>query len=399
MTRYLVVGGGIVGLATAHAIVMREPDATVTVCEKESSLATHQTGRNSGVVHSGIYYPPGSTKAVMCRAGADSMTAFAEEHDIPFLRTGKLIVATSESELDRLAKLRERGVANGIPVTRLSPEQATEFEPFVACVAALHVPSTAIINYTAVCQVLARKLVAAGAVIQLGTTVTGLDHRPAETVIETTSGAVIADVVINCGGLHSDRIAARDVNPGAAPPSRIVPFRGEYFELRPERTHLVKGLIYPVPDPDFPFLGVHLTRMIDGGVHAGPNAVLALAREGYNWRTIQPFDVAEVLRFRGFWNLARRNFGPGTMEVWRSLSKKRFAASLARLVPEISANDLVPSKSGVRAQALNPDGSLVDDFLILRRGRNVHVLNAPSPAATSALEIGEHIAALATVAS
>jgi L-2-hydroxyglutarate oxidase len=229
--------------------------------------------------------------------------------------------------------------------------------------------------------------------------VTGIRHRGSGSLLTTTAGDVLADVVINCAGLHSDRIAAQDANGSTRPDSQIVPFRGEYFELRPDRSYLVKGLIYPVPDPEFPFLGVHLTRMVDGSVHAGPNAVLALAREGYNWRTVRPADVLSVLRFPGFWQLAKNNFGSGMMEVSRSLSKKRFAASLARLVPGITADDLVPSKSGVRAQALRRDGGLVDDFLILSRGRNVHVLNAPSPAATSSLEIGTHIAGLAVGAA
>jgi L-2-hydroxyglutarate oxidase len=400
VTRYVVVGGGIIGLATARALLNAEPDAEVTVLEKESSLAQHQTGRNSGVIHSGIYYAPGSAKASMCRAGAASITAFAEAHAIPVVATGKLIVATSDAELPALDALLERGLANGIPVTRIGPQQAREHEPFVSCVAALWVESTAITDYTAVCWALADEIRAAGATITTRATVTGFAHRVSETVVESTAGPMPADVVINCAGLQADRIADADTaaDDGVVG-SRIVPFRGEYFELRPERAHLVKGLIYPVPDPEFPFLGVHLTRMVDGTVHAGPNAVLALAREGYDWRTIQPRDVADVLRFRGFWQLARRNLRPGLMEVSRSLSRKRFAASLARLVPGITAADLTPSRAGVRAQALKRDGGLVDDFLIQRRGRNVHVLNAPSPAATSSLEIGKHIAELATADS
>lgn len=396
MTRYAVIGGGIVGLATAHALSKADPAGEITLLEKEPELALHQTGRNSGVIHSGIYYPPGSAKAVMCRAGAESMTAFAEAHDIPVVRTGKLIVATDESELPGLHRLHGRGVANGIEVSLLGPEQAREREPFVAAIAAVYVASTAITDYSAVCAALAAEVAEAGGTVRLATRVTGLVRRADATTVETTAGLVNADVVINCAGLQSDRMAAADDAAGSEPvDSRIVPFRGEYYELRPDRRHLVKGLIYPVPDPDFPFLGVHLTRMVDGGVHAGPNAVLALAREGYAWRTIRPGDVADVLRFPGFWRLARRNFGAGMMEVARSLSKKRFASSLARLVPGITADDLMPSHAGVRAQALRSDGGLVDDFLILQRGRNVHVLNAPSPAATSSLEIGRHIAGIA----
>jgi L-2-hydroxyglutarate oxidase len=403
MARYVIIGAGIVGLATAREVLLRNPDAHVTVLEKEDGLARHQTGRNSGVIHSGIYYQPGSAKAVMCRAGATSMSAFAEEHDIALQHTGKLIVATDPSELPRLDALQERGVANGIPVTRLSAEAAREWEPFVSCIGALRVESTAITDYPAVCRALAAHIEDAGGRMELGTRVLNFRRDRAATVVESTAGEITADVVINCGGLQADLLAALDppasADGDAGADSQIVPFRGEYFELRPGRTHLVKGLIYPVPNPDFPFLGVHLTRMVDGAVHAGPNAVLALAREGYGWTTIRPRELADVLRFPGFWNLARNNLGPGLMEVRRSLSKRSFAASLARLVPGITTDDLVRSKAGVRAQALRRDGRLVDDFLILQRGTNVHVLNAPSPAATSALEIGRHIAAMAMAAA
>jgi L-2-hydroxyglutarate oxidase len=398
VSRYVVIGGGIIGLASARAVLLAEPDADVTVLEKEPALALHQTGRNSGVIHSGIYYRPGSAKATMCRAGAASMGAYAEEHRIALQRTGKLIVATSGAELPGLEALHERAIANDIPVTRLGPEQAREYEPFISCVGALRVSTTAITDYPAVCVAMAEEIGRAGGRIRLNTTVRRVQHRDGETIVDTSSGPVLADVVINCAGLYADRIADTDTSgdgdPGAG--ERIVPFRGEYYELRADRAHLVKGLIYPVPDPDFPFLGVHLTRMVDGSVHAGPNAVLALAREGYRWRTVNTRDILDVLRFPGFWNLARHNLRAGSQEVFRSLSKKRFAASLARLVPGISADDLVRSKAGVRAQALTRQGNLVDDFAIRRNGRTVHVLNAPSPAATSALEIGKHIAGLAT---
>jgi len=398
MTRYVVVGGGIIGLATAFALCGADPGATVTVLEKEADLAQHQTGRNSGVIHSGIYYPPGSAKATMCRAGATSMISFAETHGVPVQVTGKLIVATSADDLPGLDKLYYRGLANRVPVTRISPEQARQYEPFVTCVGALRVASTGVTDYAAVCRALATEIRAAGADVRLSTAVTGFDHRQDGTVVESTAGPFHADVVINCAGLQADLLA--DADPATDPADvgnawRIIPFRGEYYELRPERTYLVKSLIYPVPDPAFPFLGVHLTRMLDGSVLVGPNAVLALAREGYDWRTIRPADIGDLVRFAGFWRMARRNLRPGLMEVSRSLSRKRFAAGLARLVPGITADDLIPSKAGVRAQALSRDGDLVDDFLILRRGRNVHVLNAPSPAATSSLEIGKHIASLA----
>ena len=390
----MIVGGGIVGLATARAIQRAEPSASVTVLEKETALARHQSGRNSGVVHSGIYYPPGSAKAVLCRAGAGSITRYAAERGIAMVNTGKLIVATTSTELPALDRLHQRGLANGIEVRLLGPEEAREHEPFVHAVAALWVPSTAIIDYPAVCRSLADELLAGGAELRLGTAVTGLATSGSSTVVETSDGPLTADVLVNCAGLHADRLALAD---GIADlEARIVPFRGEYFELRPAARHLVKGLIYPLPDPQFPFLGVHLTRTVHGGVHAGPNAVLALAREGYTWSTVRPAELAAVLRFVGFWRLAARNLRPGVAEVLRSLSASRFAASLARLVPEITEADLQPSQAGVRAQALRPDGSLVDDFLIRRHRRNVHVLNAPSPAATSALEIGRHIADLAT---
>lgn len=395
MRRYAVIGGGIVGLATARALHHTQPDARITVLEKETGPARHQSGHNSGVIHSGIYYPPGSAKAAMCRAGTASMTAFAEQHDVPVIRTGKLIVATDPDELPRLDALHRRGLAHGLDVSLLGPEQAREHEPFVAGLAAIKVPGTAITDYPAICAALVAELADAGVGLLFGTPVTGLRRLPDASTVETGAGPVTADVVINCAGLHSDRIADLDRQAGEAPDCRIVPFRGEYFQLRPDRRHLVKGLIYPVPDPALPFLGVHLTSTVHGHVHAGPNAVLALAREGYRRRTVSPADLIELARFPGVRRLARRHLGTGLTELGRSLSKQRFAADLARLVPGITAEDLIAGPAGVRAQALRSDGSLVEDFLIVRRGPNVHVLNAPSPAATCALEIGRHIAALA----
>ncbi|MEO6502008.1 MAG: L-2-hydroxyglutarate oxidase [Jatrophihabitantaceae bacterium] len=399
MRRYVVIGGGIVGLATARALNRAEPSARVTVLEKETGLARHQSGRNSGVLHSGVYYPAGSAKALMCRSGAAAMAAFAESHAIPVIRTGKLIVATDPAELPPLDRLYRQGLANGLNVSWLGPEQAREHEPFVSALAAVRVPGAAITDYSAICAALAAELVEAGVGLRLGAAVTGLRRLPDGATVVTESGPVPADVVINCAGLQSDRIADLDAPAGTADPAdcRIVPFRGEYYELRPDRRHLVKGLIYPVPDPAFPFLGVHLTSTVDGRVHAGPNAVLALAREGYRRSAISPADVLELARFPGLRRLARRNLATGLAELGRSLSKQRFAAGLARLVPGITADDLLPSPAGVRAQALRRDGSLVEDFLIVRRGPNVHVLNAPSPAATCALQIGGRIAGLATV--
>jgi L-2-hydroxyglutarate oxidase len=390
MARYVVVGGGIVGLATAHRIVLDRPDAEVTVLEKESRLAAHQTGHNSGVIHAGVYYRPGSLKAEFCRSGSRSMVEFCAEQGIAVQVCGKLIVATDAAELPRLRALHDRAVANGLPVRLITPAEAREHEPAVRCIAALHVASTGIVDFTAVCAALAGIAERAGARIRLGARVTGMQTRGGEQVVQTTDGEVVADVLVNCAGLHADRVARLA---GVTPPALIVPFRGEYHELRPHRRGLVRGLIYPVPDPRFPFLGVHLTRMIDGSVHAGPNAVLALAREGYSWAMINPRDVVDFAAYPGLWRLARRHLRYGLTEVRRSLSRRRFALALARLVPELTEDDLAPGEAGVRAQAIGPDGSLVDDFLIVNGHRQVHVINAPSPAATSSLEIAKHIVA------
>ncbi|GAA1811740.1 L-2-hydroxyglutarate oxidase [Planosporangium flavigriseum] len=390
--RYAVIGGGIVGLATAHELRRVHPGAAVTVVEKEAGWGAHQTGHNSGVIHAGVYYAPGSLKAELCRAGRRSMLDFCAEHDIPFQVCGKLIVATDEAELPRLHALHERARANDLEVRLITPEEAREYEPEVACVAALHVAATGIVNFGTVCARLAELLEKSGADMRTGERVIGIRSATADgpVTVQTTRGELQADVLINCAGLHADRIARMA---GVHPPARIVPFRGEYYELRPERRGLVRGLIYPVPDPQFPFLGVHLTKMIDGSVHAGPNAVLALAREGYGWSRIRPGDLLDAATYSGLWRLGRRHWRYGASEVGRSLSKRRFAASLARLVPAIGPDDLVKAEAGVRAQAIRPDGSLVDDFLIARQGRQVHVLNAPSPAATSSLEIAKHIVA------
>lgn len=379
------------GLATAYELTQKYPQSTVTVLEKEDRVAGHQTGHNSGVIHAGVYYKPGSLKAELCRAGSRSMVEFCTEHGIPVKICGKLIVATDAAEVPRLRALFERATANGLPATLVGPEQAREYEPEVACVAGIHVASTGIVDYGQVSRTLAELIVKAGGTVRLGTKVTGLRPRDGGGVtVNTTQGDVRAEYLVNCAGLHSDRVARMA---GLRPPARIVPFRGEYFELRPDRRDLVQGLIYPVPDPQFPFLGVHLTRMIDGSVHAGPNAVLALAREGYSWGRIRPRDLAEVAAYPGLWRLARKHLRYGVTEVRRSLSRTLFADSLARLVPALTKADIVPAGAGVRAQAIAPDGSLVDDFLIVQAPRQVHVLNAPSPAATSSLEIAKHIVA------
>ncbi|TPG13457.1 L-2-hydroxyglutarate oxidase [Pedococcus bigeumensis] len=389
--RYLVIGGGIIGLSVAERLCREHPDAHVTLVEKEGHWAAHQTGRNSGVIHSGLYYAPGSKKALMCRTGAAAMVAFAQEEGIAHEICGKLVVATREDELPGLTRLQERGLANGLEVTRLTGEQAKEHEPHVSAVAALHVPATGIIDYRAVCAALVRRLEQAGATLLLGAEVLGAVRSGPTTVVHTTAGDIAADHVVACAGLHCDEVARRL---GHQPSARIIPFRGEYFELRPEATHLVRNLVYPVPDPDFPFLGVHLTRGIGGHIHAGPNAVLAFAREGYDWRTVRLAELRDTLTYPGFWRLAARHYRAGSAEIARSLSRHRFAESLRRLVPDVQDDDLVPAPAGVRAQAMKRDGSLVDDFLIERSGSVVHVLNAPSPAATSAFEIARHIVSL-----
>lgn len=387
-SHYVVVGGGIIGLAVADRLKQDRPRADVTVVEKELGWAQHQTGRNSGVIHSGLYYPPGSHKATLCRAGAASMVRFAQEEGVPYRTCGKIVVATHQNQLAGLRRLGERGRANGLEVSDLTPQEAREYEPHVSAVAALHVPDTGIIDYGQVCQALVRRLEASGATLSVGSEVLGATRVGNRMQVHTTKGDLEADSVINCAGLQSDLVARRL---GGRPSQQIVPFRGEYYELRPERSHLVRGLIYPVPDPNFPFLGVHLTRGIDGGVHAGPNAVLAFAREGYGWSKVVPRELYATLSYPGFWRLAARNARTGAMEMARSASRRLFAESLRRLVPEVAPQDLVPVASGVRAQALQRDGSLVDDFLIEQEPGMVHVLNAPSPAATSSLEIARHV--------
>ncbi|GCE77702.1 L-2-hydroxyglutarate oxidase [Cellulomonas biazotea] len=386
MARIAVVGSGIVGLATAARLAERGDE--VVVLDKETSLASHQTGRNSGVVHSGIYYAPGSHKALMSRAGAESILRFAADHGIPAERTGKLIVATRPDQTPQLQKLAARAEANGIDAQVLSPEQAREHEPHVAAVAALHVGSTGIIDYPAVCRRLAEIVREHGGEVRLGTRVLSSRTVQGSVHVETDAGTVVVDGLVACAGLYSDTLARAS---GLDVDVRIVPFRGEYFELVPEREHLVQGLIYPVPDPRFPFLGVHLTRSVGGGVHAGPNAVLALAREGYTRSAVVPGELAESLRWPGLWRLGARNLVPGAREVARSFSRRLFAASLAELVPAVRRQDLVPAPAGVRAQALRRDGTLVDDFLVERTDRQVHVLNAPSPAATASLEIARYV--------
>lgn len=383
----VIIGGGIIGAATAAELT--RSGHRVTVIEKEDRWAAHQTGHNSGVIHAGPYYKPGSLKALMCIAGNRSMVEFAREHGIAHAVCGKLIVATSEREIPRLSALAERSAANGTPARLISGDQAREREPHVKAVAALEVDSTGIIDYAHVTRAMIDIARENGAELILGSAVTAIAVTPSEVVVKHEGGEVTADYLINCAGLQSDRIARLA---GVEPQARIVPFRGEYFELTEDTRHLVNGLIYPVPDPSLPFLGVHLTRMVDGSVHAGPNAVFAFSREGYKWSDISIRDTWQSVTYPGLIRLGSRNIGVGVNEIVRSLSRRLFARSLARLVPEISTKDIVPAGSGVRAQAILPDGSLADDFILQRAERQLHVLNAPSPAATSSLEIAKHIA-------
>ncbi|MBT2507319.1 L-2-hydroxyglutarate oxidase [Streptomyces sp. ISL-98] len=384
----LVIGAGIVGLSAAYAITRAAPGTHVVVLEKERGPALHQTGRNSGVIHSGIYYRPGSLKARYAVRGAAEMVKFCAEHGIAHEITGKLIVATDRAELPRLHALVQRGRENGIPVRELGPAQIAEYEPNVRGLAAIQVATTGVCDFGTVAAQLAENLVSSGAEIRYGAEVEVVDRRPWGVAVRTADGAVVrARVLVNCAGLHCDRVARLA---GDDPGMRIVPFRGEYYELgRPE---LVRGLVYPVPDPAFPFLGVHLTRGIDGGVHVGPNAVPALAREGYAWSAIRPGELAGTLGWPGSWRIARQHWRYGAGELHRSLSKRAFARAVRRLLPEVTEADLRPTPAGVRAQAVLRDGTLVDDFLIREVPRTIHVLNAPSPAATASLPIGRQVA-------
>ncbi|MBI5836525.1 MAG: L-2-hydroxyglutarate oxidase [Candidatus Eisenbacteria bacterium] len=392
---FAVIGGGIVGLATARALARRFPGRSLLVLEKEDAVATHQTAHNSGVLHSGLYYRPGSAKARLCLEGLASMVAFCREHGVPFTVCGKVVVAVSEAEVPRLDELERRGRANGVPqVERIGPERLREIEPHAAGIAALHVPSTGIIDFTLVAEKLAFLLRAGGAEVRTGAELRAAHSTGSEVVLQTPAGEFRAKSVINCAGLMCDRVARML---GADPGVRIVPFRGEYYTLRPEREGLVKALIYPVPDPAFPFLGVHFTRMARGGVEAGPNAVLAFKREGYRKTDFNLRDVLEYVRFPGFGRIVSRHWRTGMGEMRRSWDKGAFVGALQRLLPDLRGDDLAPGGSGVRAQAVAPDGRLLDDFEFLDQPRALHVLNAPSPAATASLAIGEAIARKAEV--
>ena len=419
-----VVGAGIIGLATAHRYLADHPGRQVVILEAEKRPALHQTGHNSGVLHSGVYYRPGSHKAALAVAGRSAMVEFCEQRGIPFEVCGKVIVAVDSAEQERLAALAERARHNGVEAELIDARRLAELEPHCAGIEALHIPSTGIVDYGAVCAALIAEIEDAGGELRTGTAVVALADRtgapldgrlslhaaaradssgapdawaalaaassPGGVRVSTTAGDVEADRLVNCAGLRCDQVAALAGSTGGY---RIVPFRGEYYELVPERAHLVNNLIYPVPDPSFPFLGVHLTRMIDGTIHAGPNAVLALAREGYRWSDISRSQLREHLANRGLWRLARRYWRTGAGEVWRSLNKAAFTRALQRLVPDITSADLVRSPAGVRAQGMDSDGELEDDFLVQTAHGCTHVLNAPSPAATSSLEIAKMIVA------
>ncbi|MGV2829122.1 L-2-hydroxyglutarate oxidase [Myxosarcina sp. GI1(2024)] len=388
MYDFVIIGGGIVGLSTAMALGQTHPSAKIAVLEKESQWAFHQTGHNSGVIHSGIYYKPGGFKARFCREGNQSMVAFCQQHNIDYDVCGKVIVAVEESELPLLENLYQRGLQNGLKVSKISATEVKEIEPHVRCLAGLRVPSTGIVNYQQVAQKYADLIRFQGGELYLNTKVVKIINTSNTQVLETTQGKFETRFTINCAGLYSDRVAKLAK---AKPKAKIVPFRGEYYELVPEKRYLVNTLIYPVPNPAFPFLGVHFTKMIDGTVHAGPNAVLSLKREGYHKTDFNLRDFVEVMTYPGFWKLAAKHSDDGIQEIIRSFSKAAFVRSLQRLIPEVQAEDLIPTHAGVRAQALLNNGKLVDDFSIVPGQNSIHVCNAPSPAATSSLEIGKAI--------
>lgn len=385
-----IIGGGIVGLAVAYLLGRLYPDKTVVVVEKESSVGRHQTGHNSGVLHTGIYYKPGSYKASNCVRGKKLMEDFCSENGIPYENCGKIIVATKESDLKALSMIHERGVANGVECYLASADELKEVEPHVRGLKGLRVPQAGIVDYVAVAQVLRAKIESKGGVVLLGAQVTGARRSNNTTVLQTLKGDIEASMVVNCAGLHSDRIA-RVL--GAQPKVKIIPFRGEYYKLVGPAQGLCRNLIYPVPNPQFPFLGVHYTRMISGEVECGPNAVLAFAREGYTKSTLNVADLAETVSYPGFLKFISKHLGMGMAEMWRSFSKAAFVRSLQELIPEVCANDLAPGGAGVRAQAITHDGKFVDDFVIEETEGVVNVLNSPSPAATSSLSLAEFIVA------
>ena len=393
-----IIGGGILGLASGLKILQRHPRTRLLILEKEAGLARHQTGHNSGVIHSGLYYRPGSLKSQTCVTGRRALIEFCEEHNVPFEICGKVVVATSEAELPRLEELQRRGAANGLQgIEVIGPERLREIEPHATGIKGLLVPETGIVDYTKVAEAYAQKIRHEGGDIRLSHKVVGVLERDSETVLQTSQGDYRTQHVINCCGLQSDLMAQ---TAGAAPSAgeeehRIIPFRGEYYKIAPERQFLVRNLIYPVPDPTFPFLGVHFTRMAKGGVEAGPNAVFAYAREGYRHSDINISDLMRTVTFKGFWAMTGKYWQTGFGELYRSLSKAAFVRALQKLLPEIQASDLIAGGSGVRAQAVSASGGLVDDFVIKEARNAIHVLNAPSPGATASLAIGQQICEMA----
>jgi (S)-2-hydroxyglutarate dehydrogenase len=395
--RVLIVGGGIVGMATAYRLRERFPDARTTVLEKEPQPGAHQSSHNSGVLHCGLYYKPGSLRARLAVTGIRQMVAFCQENGIAHEVCGKLVVAADESEVPRLRSLQERGIANGLEGLRwLGPEEMREIEPHVGGVAALRVPQEGIADYPQVCATLARKITESGTKLVTTARVTRLEQRGSGWLARTTAGDFEGDFLINCAGLHCDRVLELA---GEKREMRILPFRGEYYKIKPERQNLVRNLIYPVPDPRFPFLGVHFTRLIRGGIECGPNAVLACAREGYRKTDFNPSDLFDALSYSGFWRFLLRYRSTAWYELRRSFSRTIFAKSLQRLVPEITTSDLDTGGSGVRAQAISPEGEIYQDFALVARPNALHVLSAPSPAATASLAIGAEIVSLAEKAA
>jgi L-2-hydroxyglutarate oxidase len=384
-----VIGGGIVGLAVARELTIRYPGRQVTVFDKEDHVAAHQSGHNSGVVHAGIYYAPGSLKARLCVRGGSLLREFCQQHDVSLRELGKLVVASSDAELRGLAEIERRALANGVPgIRRVARTEIAEIEPYVQGVAALYSPHTASVDFTGMCQALVREITSAGGTIRLGTHIRSLFDGASGVTIGSDTGAWTFDQLIVCAGLTGDNLAAQV---GGLADMRIIPFRGEYYELRPAARHRVTGMVYPVPDPRYPFLGVHLTRDVHDGVHVGPNAVLALALEGYRWRDVRLRDLRDIGRWPGTWRLIGRHWRNGIREMTDSLVKRRYLANVRTYLPEMQLGDLVRSTAGVRAQAVLRDGGLVDDFVLQSAGRVMLVRNAPSPAATSSLAIAEHI--------
>ncbi|MGB1250646.1 MAG: L-2-hydroxyglutarate oxidase [Candidatus Promineifilaceae bacterium] len=393
MSQYdmLIIGGGLVGLATAYRYLQQYPNASVLLVEKESAVGQHQSGRNSGVLHSGIYYKPGSLRATMCRSGKALMEQFCDEHAVDYDLCGKVIVAKEASELPAMQRIYERGQANGVACELIGRERLLELEPHVRGVQAIHVPEAGIADYPAVAKKLAGLIVAKGGEVRCDTKVIGLQESPTEVVVQTNQGDFSASRLISCAGLYSDRVAEMA---GVQSEVTIVPFRGEYFQLRPQAEHYCRGLIYPVPDTRFPFLGVHFTKMIEGGVDCGPNAVLAFAREGYKKSDVNLRELGSVLGYAGFQKLAFKYWAYGLGEMWRSFNKRAFVSALRGLIPEVNIEDLAPHPAGVRATALTRNGEMFDDFAFAQTARTLHVINAPSPAATASLVIGQHIVAM-----